>query len=261
MDFDFVPVDSLEKVPQQFRPLYATEAGTDGKFGIAETFKGTAEAFVGLGRALKAERAAAKNRTTVDLSPLAEYGDSPEKIRESIATKIRTLEEELAKGGKINVEKIKGELAAAHLAEKAQLTARATALQGRLYEKLVDDDVRAALARPESKGSPDLLLDPIRKKVKVAEEDGRFLVYVIDDGGDRRYSGVTGQPMTIAELVTEMRADPRYARAFDSDAASGGGMQPGSGKGTLRVVNQGAPKSSVDKIAAGISKGKLRRIA
>jgi hypothetical protein len=109
MDFDFGPVDSLEVVPQQFRPLYKAEAGDDGKFGIAEPYKGTAEAFVGLGRALKAERTASKNRQTIDLTPLSEFGATPEEIATSVKTKLQSLQEEMAKGGKLNLEKIKNE--------------------------------------------------------------------------------------------------------------------------------------------------------
>jgi hypothetical protein len=254
MDFDFGPVDSLEKVPAQFKPLYATEASADGKFIVAETFRGTSEAFVGLGRALKAERAAAKNRTTVDLTPLADYGDTVEKIAEGFSAKLRTMQEELAKGGKINLDKVKAEFAQAHQGEITKITTRATALQNQLYELMVDQAATAALAK--EKGSTELLLPLVRQSVKVAEQDGKFSVFVVDPMGDRRYSGVTGEPMSIVELVAEMKSDKRFARAFDAEAPAGGGMTPGSGKGNGRPLGgNGVEKSSVDKIRAGLAKG------
>lgn len=257
MDFDFQPVEGLEAVPQQFRPLYTDKAGADGKFTVAEMFKGAAEAVVGLGRALKSERAAAKNRPApVDLSPLSAFGDSVDAIAQGVTSKIKDLESQLASGGKVNIEKIKQDMAEAHKGEIAKLSARNTALQAQLYEHLVNSVAQGALAK--EKGSADLLLPIVRQSVKVAEEDGKISVYVVDASGDRRYSGVTGQPMSIGELVAEMKLDKRYARGFDSEAPSGGGMTPGSGKGKPPSPN-GAELSPVDKIKAGIAAGGLRR--
>jgi hypothetical protein len=258
MDFDFQPVDNLDVVPQQFRQLYADKAGADGKFVVAEPFKGVAEAVVGLGRALKSERTAAKNRPApVDLSPLASYGDSVETIAQGMAGKIKDLEDQLAKGGKVNIDKIKADMAEAHKGEITKLTTRNTALQGQLYEHLVNSVAVGALAK--ERGSADLLLPIVRQSVKVAEEDGKISVYVVDASGDRRYSGVTGQPMSIGELVAEMKLDKRYARGFDSEAPSGGGMPPGSGKKPPITRDNSVPKSSIEKIKSGIAAGHLRR--
>lgn len=257
MDFDFGPVENLETVPQQFRPLYGAKAGDDGKFVVGDVFRGTADAFLGLGRALNAERAAAKKRPTVDLSPLAEFGATVDEIATGVKGKLTSLQEELARGGKINVDKIKQEVAQAHQVDLTRATTRASALQSQLYELLVDNAASAALV--SQKGSAELLLPIVRQSVKVAEQDGKFGVYVVDKAGDRRYSGVTGEPMSIAELVAEMKADKRFARAFDSEAPAGGGMPPGSGKGPARPANNGQPKSSVDKIKAGLAAGALKR--
>jgi hypothetical protein len=120
---------------------------------------------------------------------------------------------------------------------------------------LVDNEATAALVR--EKGSAELLLPIVRQAVKVAEQDGKFGVYVVDGTGDRRYSGVTGEPMSIAELVVEMKADKRFARAFDAEAPAGGGMAPGSGKTSPKINNTDRPKSSVDKIRSGLDKGGL----
>lgn len=260
MDFEFTPVESLEKVPAQFRPLYATQAGEDGKFSIAEPYKGTAEAFVGLGRALKAERAAAKNRTTVDLSPLQPFGSTVEEIATGVTNKIRTLEEQLAQGGKVDVEKIKQALAQAHQTETQKITTRAKALESQLYEQLVETAATAELGRPgKPRGSAELLMPIIRRSVKVTENDGKFAVSVVDGSGDLRYSGVTGQPLSIAELVDEMRTDARYARAFDSDAPSGGGAPPTGSKAPVRVVQQHGDVSPTDLIRQGLAEGGLSR--
>ncbi len=250
MEFEFGVVESLDKVPEQFRPLYV--AGSDGKFALGETFKGVAEAVTGLNKALKSER----GRKMVDLSALADFGDTPEKIKEAFTSKIKDLEDQLAAGSKVNVEKIRQEFATAHASEVTKHKNRAEALQSQLYGLLVDNQAVSVLA--EAKGDTELALPFVRQQVKVVEEEGKASVHVIDKDGNRRYSTVTGLPMTIKELVVEMKGNARYARLFDSEALSGGGMSPGGGKPPIKPP-AGAPRSALDKIKAGLDKGGLRK--
>jgi len=254
MEFEFGPVEDLSVVPEAFRPLYAPEKATDGKHPVAAPFQGLASAVLGLNKSLKAAREDAKKRPTLDLAPLAEFGDSPEKIAEGIKAKMKDLEIKLTEGGKVNIDKIRSEFAQAHQGEITKHMNRSTALQSQLYAVLVDQ--AATLAVADAKGAPELVLPFIRTQVKVQEEDGKFNVYVVDGSGDRRYSATTGQPLSIKELVAEMRADKRYGRLFDADAPAGGGFTPGGGKKPLAAP--GAVKSSVDKIAAGLSRGVRR---
>lgn len=253
MDFDLTPVDALDKVPEPFRPLY--KEGNDGKFAVNPDYKPLAEAVVGLNRSLKAARLEAKNKTTVDLSPLSEFGEDPTAIRDAVNAKLKELQDELAKGGdaKLNLDKIKGDLAAAHAKELEKANKRGEALQGQLYGLLVENAATAAVA--EAKGVPELLLPFIKNQVKVVEQDGEFKVFVVDAAGDQRYSGITGQPMTIKELVAEMKAQEKFGRLFESEAGGGGGgTPPGSGRRPASQQREGEPRSSMDKIAAGLRK-------
>lgn len=250
MEFDFGAVETLDTVPEQFRPLYTQ--GSDGKHVIPDTHRGVVEAITGLNKALKAARAEGKAKA-VDLSPLAEFGDTPEKIKEAFSGKLKTLEDQLASGGKINVEKIKQEFTQAHAAELAKRDTRNQALQSQLYGLLVDNSATMAIA--EARGVPELLLPFLRNQVKVVEEDGKFHVFVVDPSGDRRFSGVTGQPMSIKELVAEMKADKKYGRLFESEALSGGGKDPASS--TRPLQRQAEPRTPVSKIAAGLRNGQL----
>ncbi len=160
MDFEFNPVDSLDKVPEQFRAIY-TE-GSDGKFVPAEAHRGVVEAVTGLNRSLKAARLEAKGRTAVDLSPLADFGATPEEIKTAINEKLTSLQNELAKGGeaKLNLDKVRQELADAHAKDLKKAGARAEALQNQLYGLLVENSATAAVA--ELKGVPELLLPFIK---------------------------------------------------------------------------------------------------
>lgn len=254
MDFEFTAVDSIDKVPEQFRSIYKQD--DDGKFIVDDTYKGIVEAVTGLNRALKAARAEAKAKTPVDLSPLAEYGKTPEEIKANITAKLKELQDELAKGGeaKLNLDKIRQELAEAHAKELEKANKRNEALQNQLYSLLVENAATAAVV--ELKGIPELLLPFIKQQVKVVEEEGQFNVYVVDSSGDRRYSGVTGQPMTIKELVAEMKANEKFGRLFESEAPVGGGMPPRGGSTPPRQPSR--VLSATEKIAIGLAKGQFK---
>lgn len=254
MEFEFGEVDSLDKVPEQFRGIYAE--GEGGKFVVNQSYKGVAEAVTGLNRSLKAARLEAK-ANKVDLTPLSEYGNSPDEIKTNISTKLKELQDQLAQGAdaKLNLDKVRSDLAAAHAKDLDKANVRTQALQTQLYGLLVENAATAAVA--ELKGVPELLLPFIKNQVKVVEQDGEFKVFVVDAQGDQRYSGVTGQPMTIKELVAEMKGNEKYGRLFESEAPAGGGMPPRGGgqppKPTGKVL------SANDKIAAGLAKGQFKR--
>lgn len=256
MDFEFdKPVDDINKVPEQFRGIY--EETGDGTFAPAEAFKGVTEALTGLNRSLKAARAEAKAKPSIDLSPLADFGSTPEEIKAAFDEKLGGMQNELAKGdaAKLNLDKVRQELAEAHSKELTKASARAEALQTQLYSVLVENEATTAIA--EMKGVPELLLPFVKNQVKVLDQDGQFNVFVVDAQGDQRYSGVTGQPMTIRELIAEMKTNEKFGRLFESETPDGGGMPPRGGIVPPRPNS--APKTATEKIASGLAKGSKRR--
>lgn len=74
-----------------------------------------------------------------------------------------------------------------------------------------------------AKGVPELLLPHIAKMSRVSEKDGEFFVEVIDKEGNVRIGDTKGNPMTIAQLVEEMRGSEIYGRAFEGEGTSGTG--------------------------------------
>ena len=127
MEFDFnksLSVDAIESVPEDFRGLYVEDEG--GKFKLNtddETTKSAVASITRLNKALVASRAEAKANKAkqVDLSALAEFGDTPDAILEGFNAQI----EEARKAGKgkdaealeRQVSKIKEDLQKAHQAE------------------------------------------------------------------------------------------------------------------------------------------------
>lgn len=253
MDFEFGVVEAIETVPEPFRALYAKaeEGDNAGKYMVRDDVRPVADAILGLNKANKAIRAEMKSKTGVDLTPLREYGNTVEEIQANVKQKLDELEAQAAgsKEAKLNLDKVRNDLAKAHAIEIQSHEQRNKALQSQLYSILVENKATAAIA--EAKGDPDLLMPFITPQVKVVEEDGKITTYVIDSQGDRRYSGVTGQPMTVKELVVEMKGNAKYARLFDSDQKGGGGTPPGAMHRKSSV--EGEKRSSVQKISAGLS--------
>ena len=257
MEFDFsAEVESVDKVPEPFRPFYAQNA--EGKFALSPDYTGAAQAIVGLNRSLKAARAEAKAKggQIVDLSPLADFGQTPEEIKAAIQARLDEAQAEVAKGSqaKLNLDKIKQDLAEAHSRELGKYQTRSQALEQQLYGVLVENAAVSAIS--ELKGMPELLMPFVKTQVKVKDENGSFTAYVVDAQGDQRYSGITGQPMTIKELVAEFKANEKFGRLFESEAPSGGGTQPGPRTTGIRIPP--AQMSSTDKISAGLAGAKRR---
>lgn len=260
MEFNFsenLVVDSLEKVPGDFRGLYKE---ADGKFKLAgdDPAVGSAvKAIVGLNRALVASRAEAKDAKgkTIDLTPLADYGDTPEKIAEGVRARIeeatKTAKGKVGEDAAVQIKAAQEAMAAAHAKELTKHTERNGALTGQLYKMMVNAEGTAALATANAL-NPALVMPFIERQVKVVEENGQLAVRVINAKGEDRFSGTTGNHMTIKELVDEMRSDEQYQPLFKSDAASGGG------RGTTHVPGRGptggTERTSIQKISAGLSK-------
>lgn len=258
MEFDFsknTVVDTLEAVPSDFHGLYTKK--DDGKFALDSDHAGVKSAIsviTGLNRALMASRAEAKafKGKAVDLSALAEYGESPEAILATFNTRIA----EAGKGKsaddiKHQVDKIRADLAAGHAKELEVERQRGQALQHQLYSLLVGSTATSALVEAKAI-DPDLARPFIERQVKVSEENGVFMVNVVDEAGDVRYSGVTGKPMTIVELVGEMKGKEKFAPLFKSEASSGGNMRPGPRQPERH--KEAAEKSSIDKINDGLKR-------
>lgn len=254
MDFSFTEtteVDDLAKVPEDFRPLYQDSG--DGKHVLAENMKPVTGAITRFQAALKAARAEAKSKTTVDLTPLADFGTSPEEILSSFNAKVETLQTAAAgsKEAKLNLDKIKEDLGKAHAIQLGQKDLKVDAYKRQLDSLLISNVAQGAIA--ELKGDSELLMPHLVKHIQSVEEDGQFKVFVVDKDKNKRFSGVTAEPMSIKELVSEFKGSDKFAKLFESEAPSGGGIRPGStqqGHGSKK----GGALTSNEKIAQGLNK-------
>ncbi len=244
MDFEFpIKVDDIENVPEQFRAVYNVADGEKGGTLVDVLAKKTAD-MGNLTTSMQADRKrlsqaekAIKRWETLGASPdeindkinaWSELGDTPDAVRQTIADKDRLINEKGDVGKQIE------QMKSAHNAEvnkKAELHKKeldavnntATRYRRAMEQEKIDSSLTAEIAR--QKGIPKLLLPIARSVVKVIEEDGEFVTRVIDRDGDPRVNG-KGEPMTIGDLITEMKNDAEISYAFESEGRAGSGSSP-----------------------------------
>ncbi len=234
MEFDFnknLVVDNIESVPKDFRGLYVEK---DGKHALdtSDDFKKSTVAVVtGLNRSLSAARLETKAAKDgkVDLSSLSDYGETVDEILEGVNSRIDEVRKAGKGKGSEDVEKAvksaQDAMAKTHHTAMTAVSEENKALTGQLYSQLVINEAESAL-NAAGVVNPKLLMPFIREQVGVTKEEGRFKIFVKGDTGDVRYSGTTGDPLSIKELVAEFKGDETYGPMFKSETPSGGGKKP-----------------------------------
>ena len=218
-------VEKIEDAPETVRSFY--KAREDGKFVLAvEESDGYAlENISGLKSALGKERS---TREQLERDVVRFKDIDPDKAREALEkwAEFQAIDpaKEADKIANTKFEAARDQLVKSHEAALKPVTDRNAKL-----EAAVDGLTRkqtATLAIAEAKGAVELLLPHVLKHTKVKEtDDGEFETEVVDAAGALRFNA-KGEPMTVRELVAEMRGSEAFARAFDGDGQSGSGKQP-----------------------------------
>lgn len=221
-------VEKLEEIAEPVRPLYQEK---DGKFFLdVEPVNGYAlEDVAGLKSSLGKER----TRANALAKDFERYKDlDPDKARDALQ-KLAELGniDPLKEADKIVDQRVKaatGQLVEKHQKELDTERKERLSLESAFQEVLIDRAATAALA--EAKGSVELLLPHVQRHTRVRKtEDGRRIVEVIDKDGNVRIANAKGDPMTITDLVQEMRKSEAFGRAFEGTGNSGSGMRPSGG--------------------------------
>jgi len=227
-------VDSLDAVDEPLRELYEEK---DGKFALkVEGIEPTD----GLKSALQKERA---DRAAYEKQVKAwqGLGKTPDEIKELLAAQEQA---ELAKAEKAGEwEKLRAQMNEKHDAALKAKDETISAMRARLNAELVDAKAVSAIAA--AKGVPELLLPHVQRHVKVDDE---FNVHVVDAKGDPRVNE-KGEPLSIADLISEMKASEVFGRAFEGSGQSGSGKQPGNGAGGAGVTKKSDFKTEKDRAA------------
>lgn len=122
-------------------------------------------------------------------------------------------------------DKLRAQMNDQHAKDLAKKDESLTVMQKLIQSKVVDAEAVSSIAAEG--GVPDLLLPHVQRFVKTDES---FNPIVVDASGTPRVDG-KGNPMTIRDLVKEMRASEVFGRAFNGSGQSGSGTQPANGGG------------------------------
>jgi len=209
-------VEKLDEVEESFRPLYVEK---DGKFSLAvEGIEDTS----GLKSALAAERKRASDLEK-KVKGWEKSGKTPEEIQELLdAHETRQQSESERKG---EWDKLRAQMNDKHAKDLQAKDETIGAMRRRLEAELVDAKATAAIA--DAGGKPKVLLNVVKQFTKV---DENFNVQIVDAKGDPRVNG-KGEPLTIADLVAEIKADEDYGANFKGSNQSGSGKQPDNAGG------------------------------
>lgn len=193
-----------------------------------DTKPDNSEELVSLKAALsRANREAADRRKQLEAWNKLER--SPDEIAELLEAQRAAELQKAEKAGEWD--KLKAQLNASHEATVTKLNGEIAASKRAIEKHLIDSQATAAIAA--AKGVPELLLPLVQQQVRMVEKDGSFSVQVVDTKGELRING-KGDPLSITDLVAEMRASEVYGRAFDGTGHTGGGTPPVNGNGGAR---------------------------
>lgn len=230
-------LDSLDAVDEPLRPLYEQDG---------DTFRLKIDGLPDVS-AIEAKAKTAQNEAIAERKKRQAWeaiGKTPEEIAEMLSAQAQREEERLNKAGEW--EKLRAQMNEKHAADLEAERTNSTRMRGALDRHLIDAAATAAIAA--AKGVPQLLLPHVQRHMKVVEENGEYVAQVVDAKGDPRING-KGEPLTVADLVAEMRQSEIFGRAFEASGQSGSGKQPGNGGGGAGATKKSDFKSEKDRAA------------
>lgn len=210
-------VDNLDAIDEAHKALYEKDGD---KFRLKIDGLPQPEDTTNLKTALQKERKAAAEAA----KRAKEYeglGLTAEEIAALVEEKKKKDENDAKRAG--DFEKLKAQMNEKHAAELKAREDAVSRMRGTVEKYLINSEATAAIAA--EKGIPDLLLPHVQRFVKVVEQDGDYLVQVVDTKGDPRVNG-KGEPLTISDLVKEMKSNEIFGRAFEGSGKSGSGTPP-----------------------------------
>jgi len=274
-DFKFnehrtVEIDSFEDiVPGKYRGLYERGENDDGVevYTVSGAAKGIVDDYVGTADSLSKARGDKKTASDESASRrkviqafeemasnlgLDEHDDG---VVAAVTDHISDLVGKV-KGGeemRLNLDKIKMDYQRKQdevvAAKDADIKDRDRALQKHLISDVATREITGA------KGKVAVLMPHVERQCKVVrDEQGDYVVRVVDSQGDFRSDGAGGW-MKVGGLVEEIKQDPDFGGNFESDTQKGGtGRDPGERK-TNPLPNQNTgDKSPNQKISAGLDR-------
>lgn len=227
-------IEKIEDVPEGVRGEYKEQTAEDGKkfflLDVSPVNGFELDNVSSLKTALGAERTAKKKLE----DQVIKFKDiDPDKARDAL-TRLEELEaidptKEADKIANTKFEAAKAQLLKKHSEELEGEKTKSSRYRSKIDRLMIDSVAKSAIA--DLKGSIDLLLPHVQSQTRVVEDGDDFKVEVIDKDGNVRIGDSKGQPMSIKDLIAEMRNSDKFGRAFEGDGQTGGGKRSSTGGG------------------------------
>lgn len=216
-------LDSLDGVADLIKSEYVER---DGKFHLDVTpVEGFAlENTSGLKSALQKERSA-RLKATERLGILGEV--DPERIKEAVEKLEEISGWDPEKKVSEAVKAREAQIVELHKKELGKVSGRSEKLQRQLERVLVDQAAERAII--DAKGNVKLLLPHVKASLRVREDGDVFSAEVVNENGESRIGGNNGSPMTIPQLIEELKQSADFQTAFAGSGHSGGGTTASAG--------------------------------
>jgi hypothetical protein len=200
------------------------KAGEGDKGGEGETFS---KAYV---EQLRKENAKYRTRASEADTKLAQYdGIDPEEYKKLKDAQKKAQDAELAKQGEWD--KLRTQLITEHGKEVEKkdkeikaLKDQHAQLEAELESTIMGHEiaVQASVAKAINPTLVEMVVKTMAKPVKL--ESGQRVIRVLDADGTERIDAKTGKPLTVAQLIEELKLTDQYAHLFEG-ATSGPGSK------------------------------------
>ncbi len=251
-------VESMEEIAENLRDHYRELEEGKGFVLDVTTVNGTELADTrGLKSALERERT---NATTAQRKLKQFDGLDPKDAREA-TEKVKEMadwnpEKKIEEGMRAREK----QLVQRHEDEKKVLSTQVETLREQLSDNLIKATATKAIS--EAKGSVELLLPHVMRQTRMRQtDDGKLIAEVIDADGHQRVGDATGSPMTIPQLVEELKQDKAYSRAFDGTGATGSGASGSGGGGSGAGAGSAGGLKTISRNDSDVINQNLEKIA
>jgi hypothetical protein len=208
-------VSDFEALADDLKSFYSK--AEDGKGIIHDKLRPVLDSVTSLNEVVKKERKLREQAEKAAKS-FADLGETPDAIKERL-TGLQQAVEEKTTGARV-WEKHKAELEDAYKKQLTERDAKLSSLEKALHNSMIKT---AAIAAIEKAGGSSVLLMPhLEAHARVTQQDGTYVVQIVDAEGDQRYTN--GKPMDFSALLEDLRTKPEFQPAFKASGSGGTGQ-------------------------------------
>lgn len=227
-------VDSIDDLPEAIQSEY--KQTEEGNYILDVTPKNgyALENTAGLKKALGAERQKASQYE----KQISAFGDLDPSDLQTKLERLQELEQidpsqEADKLLETRLKSIQDQMSSKHKKELDGVVSKYSKTEQHLQKLLIDDAAKSAIIKAGgNEKTLAYMLPNVINQLSIQENDTGFSTQVRDEFGNPRIGDAQGSPMSVEQLVLEMKTLDLWQGAFPASGQSGGGIPPKAQGGT-----------------------------